>query len=125
MDDDVLLHDALIVIAPSDEGDPVPAPCAELLERVGKGDAVSQTLLIKAGDLLDLIVHTAEVHGLDVDSKFLAGGHVLLELDRAYLDYLAAEVDRQLIEHGGLGAHRLIPFQIHHNIIHSKNLCTK
>ena len=86
---------------------------------------MSQTLLIKAGDLLDLIVHTAEVHGLDVDSKFLAGGHVLIELDRAYLDYLAAEVDRQLIEHGGLGAHCLIPFQIHHNIIHSKNLCTK
>ena len=45
VDDDVLLHDALVVVAPGYEGDVIPAPLAQLLQSVGKGDAVGQPLL--------------------------------------------------------------------------------
>ena len=33
---------------------------------------------------------------------------------------LAAQVNRELIEYGGFGAHRLVPLQIDHHIMHSK-----
>ena len=119
MDNDVLLHDALVVAAPGDEGHIVAAPGAKLLHGVGKGDALGQTLLVKAGDFFHLVVHTAEVHGLDVHGKFLARLHVLRQLDGADLDDLSPEMDGELVENGGLGAHCLIPLQIHHNVIHS------
>ena len=119
VDDDVLLHDALIVAAPCDEGHVIPTPGAKLLHRVGEGVSVAQALLVKAGDLFDLVVHAAKVHGLYVNGKLLAGLHVLGKLDRADLNDLAAEMDRQLIKYGGFGTHRLIPFQIHHHVIHS------
>ena len=32
------------------------------------------------------------------------------------LDDLAAQMDRQLVEHGGLGAHRLIPLHVNDNV---------
>lgn len=118
VDDDVLLHDALVVIAPGEEGHAVPAPGAELRERLRKGHAVGEALLVEAGELLDLVVHALEVDGLDVYLKFLPGRHVLVEAHRAYLDDLAPEMDGQPVENGGLGAHRLIPLQIHHYVIH-------
>ena len=101
MNDDVLLHDALVVIAPGEEGDPLAAPGAELLKRLREGDAVGEPLLVEAGELFYFVVHALEVYGLG-----------------AYLDYLTPQVDWQPVENGGFGAHRLIPLQIHHYIIH-------
>ena len=118
VNDDVLLHDALVVIAPGEEGDPLAAPGAELLKRLREGDAVGEPLLVEAGELFYFVVHALEVYGLDVYLKFLARGHVLVEANGAYLDYLTPQVDWQLVENGGFGAHRLIPLQIHHYIIH-------
>ena len=118
MDDDVLLEDALIVAAPGEERHIVPAPGAKLRQRLRKAHAGGQALAVEAGELFDLVVHTLEVHGLDIDLKFFAGGHVLVELYRADLDDLAAQVNGQLVEYGGFGTHRLIPFQIHHDIMH-------
>ena len=118
VDDDVLLEDALIVAAPGEERHIVPAPGAKLRQRLRKAHAGGQALAVEAGEFFDLVVHTLEVHGLDIDLKFFAGGHVLVELHRADLDDLAAQVNGQLVEYGGFGTHRLIPFQIHHDIMH-------
>ena len=93
MDDDVLLHDAAVVAAPRQEGDVVAAPGAEALHRVGEGQALCQTLLVKAGELFDLVVHTLEIDRLDVDGEFFAQRHVVVELDSADLDDLAAKMD--------------------------------
>ena len=121
MDNDVLLHDSLVVTAPGDKGHIVAAPSAKLLQRIGKGDAVGKTLFIKAGDLLYLVMHAAKIHGLYVYREFFPGHHVLGKLDRADFNYFSAEADGQFIEDGGLGTHCLIPFQIHHNVIHIEN----
>ena len=118
VDDDVLLEDALIVAAPGEERHIVPAPGTKLRQRLRKAHAGGQALTVEASELFDLVVHTLEVHGLDIDLKFFAGGHVLVELHRADLDDLAAQVNGQLVEYGGFGTHRLIPFQIHHDIMH-------
>ena len=119
VDDDVLLHDALIVAAPGEEGDlVVSAPGAELLQRLREAHALGETVAVEAGELLHLVVHALEVDRLHVELEFLSGAEVLIQLHRADLDDLAAQVDRQLVEHGGLGAHRLIPLQIHHDIMH-------
>ena len=118
MDDNVLLEDALIVAAPGEERHIVSAPGAKLRQRLRKAHAGGQPLAVKAGELFYLVVHALEVHGLDIDLKFFAGGHVLVELHRADLDDLATQVNGQLVEYGGFGTHRLIPFQIHHDIMH-------
>ena len=119
VDDDILFHNALVVAAPGNEGHIVPAPGAKALHRLGKGEAVGQPLLIKTGDLLHFIMHTPEVYGLYVHRKFLTRLHIFRELDRADLNNLAAQMDGQLVKNGGFGTHRLVPFQIHHNIVHS------
>ena len=80
---------------------------------------MTQALLVKAGDLFDLVVHAAKVYRLYIDGELLTGFHVPGERDRADFNDLAAEMDRQFIEYGRLGTHRLIPFQIHHHVIHS------
>ena len=118
MDDDVLLHDALIVAAPGEERDVVAAPGAELLERLAEADAVGQTLPVEAGELFHLVMHPLEIHRLDVDLKFVARRHIVVEPHCADLDDLPAQMDRQLVEDGGFGTHRLIPFHIHHDIVH-------
>ena len=118
MDDNVLLEDALIVTAPGEKRHIVPTPGAKLRQRLRKTHAGSQPLAVEAGELFDLVVHAPEVHGLDIDLKFFAGGHVLVELHRADLNDLATQVNGQLVEYGGFGTHRLIPFQIHHDIMH-------
>ena len=107
--DDVLFHYALVVIAPGQEGHPVAAPLTEARERLREGHAVAEPLLVKARELFDLVVHTLEVDRLDVYLELLAGGHVIIEPDGAYLYDLAAQVYGKPVEHGGLGAHRLIP----------------
>ena len=119
VDDDVLLEDALIVAAPGEERHIAPAPGAKLRQRLRKAHAGGQALAVEAGEFFDLVVHTLEVHGLDIDLKFFAGGHVLVELHRADLDDLAAQVNGQLVEYGGFGTHRLIPFQIQNDIFHT------
>ena len=121
VDDDVLLHDALIVAAPCDKGHVVTAPLAELLHRLRERVPVRKPLLVEAGYLLYLVVHTLEVYGLNVDREFLADGQIIVQLHGADLDYFAAQVYRQLVKYGGLGAHCLIPLQIHHYIIHNNN----
>ena len=118
VDDDVLLQNTLVVAAPGQESHVLPAPGAKLLQRFGEGDTVGEPVLVKAGDLFDLVVHTPEVNGPDVDRKFLGGAHVPVQLHGADLDDFAAQVDGQLIENGGFGAHRLVPLQIHHDVIH-------
>ncbi len=100
VDDNILLHDALIVTAPGDEADIVPAPGAKLLQRVGKGDTMRKAVFIKAGYFLHLIVHTLKINGLDINGKFLAGGHILVELDGADLYNFPAEMDGELVENG-------------------------
>ena len=120
VDDDVLLEYALIVAAPCDERHVLAAAeLVQLRQRVGKRDPVGKALLIEAGYLLDLVVHTLEVYGLYVDGQLFLRAHILVELHRAYLDYLPAQMYGELVEHGGFGTHRLIPFQIHHYIIHT------
>ena len=118
MDDDILLHDPLVVAAPGEEGHILAAPGAERLERVGEGKTEGETFFVKSSDLFDFIVHTLEVHGLDVDRELLTQRHVRIEFDSADLDDLSAKMNRELVEDGGFGAHGLIPFQIHHNIVH-------
>ena len=119
MDNNILLHDPLVVAAPGEEGYILAAPGTKGLERVGEGQTVGKTLFVKAGDLFDLIVHTLEVHGLDVDRELLAQRHVGVEFDGADLDDLPTKMNGELVEDGGFGAHGLIPFQIHHNIVHT------
>ena len=118
MNDDVLLEDALIVTAPGEKRHIVLTPGAKLRQCFRKTHAGSQPLAVEAGELFDLVVHAPEVHGLDIDLKFFAGGHILVELHRADLNDLAAQMNGQLVEYGGFGTHRLIPFQIHHDIMH-------
>ena len=120
MDNNILLHNALVVIAPCDEGHILTAPLAQLLKGVGKGYAVGKTLFVKAGYLLYLVMHAPKIYGLDIDGKLLAGAHVFIQLYGADLYYLPAEMYGKLVKYGGLGTHRLVPFQIHHYIIHSK-----
>ena len=118
VDDDVLLEDALIVAAPGEKRHIVTAPGAKLRQCFRKAHSGGQPLAVEAGELFDLVVHTLKINGLDVDLEFFAGGHVFVELHRADLDDLAAQVNGQLVEYGGFGTHRLIPFQIHHDIMH-------
>ena len=118
VNDDILLEDALVVTAPGQEGDVVPAPGAKALQRLGKAETVGQTVLVEAGDFFDFIVHTLEVDGTHVDREFLAGRHVLVQLHRTDLNDLSPQMDGELVKYGGLGAHRLIPLQIHHDIVH-------
>ena len=122
VDDDVLLQDPLVVAAPGQEGDPVAAPLPKAGQGFGKAHAVCKTVLIKAGDLLHLVVHAPEVNGLHIDGEFLGWLHVLIQLHGADLDDLAPQMDGQLIKDGGFGAHGLVPLQIHHNIIHKSFL---
>ena len=56
--------------------------------------------------------------GAHIDGELLAGGHVVIELHRADLDDLSPEMDGELFEDGGVGAHGLIPFQVQNDIIH-------
>ena len=121
MNNDVLFQNPLVVTAPGDKGHIFSAPGAETLQGLGEREAVGKALFVKTGYFLDLIVHAFEVDGLDINSKLLAGSHVLVELYRADFDYLPAEMDGELVEYGGLGAHCLIPLQIHHHIVHSIN----
>ena len=119
VDDDVLLHDALVVNTPGQEGDVITAPLAELVQCVGEGNAVCQSFLVKACDLLYFIVNTSEKLRTYVDGEFFAGGHIGVQLDCTDFNDLAAQMDRKLVEHCGVRAHCLIPLQIHDNIIHS------
>ena len=84
----------------------------------GKANAIGQAILVKASDLLHLIVHATEVNRLHIDGEFLSGLHVFIQFHRADLNDLAPQMDRKLIKDGGFGAHGLVPLQIHHNVIH-------
>ena len=61
-------------------------------------------------------MHFPEKDGFHIDLKLLARHPVIVQLDRADLDDLAAQVDGQIVKNGGLGAHRLIPLHVHDNI---------
>ena len=93
----------------------------QLFKRVGKGDAVRKALLVKAGDLFHLIMHALEIDRLDVYGKLLGGLHVLIQSYRAYFYDLPAQMYGEFVENGGFGAHSLIPFQIHHYVIHMQS----
>ena len=112
------IHDAPVVIAPGEEGNVLAAPLAELGESVLKGYAAGQPLGVEAGEFFHLIVHTLEIDGLHIRREFAGGPELIVQLHGADLDDLTPEVDGQLVENGGLGAHRLIPLQIDHHIVH-------
>ena len=116
VDDDVLLQDALVVIAPGEEGAALAAESPELPKGLHKAGGVAQAVPVDAGELFHLVVHLAEIDRLHVDLEFLAGGPVVVQLDRANLDDLPAQMDGEVVEDGALGAHRLVPFQVHHDI---------
>ncbi len=119
MDDYVLLHYAPIIASPCQESDIIAAELAEALHSVRKREAVGKTLFVKAGYFFHLIMHAPEIYGLYIYCKLFGRAHILIKLDGADLDYLTAKVYRQLIEDGGFGTHSLIPFQVHHNVIHN------
>ena len=119
VNDDVLLHDPPVVIAPGDEHRILAAPLAEALEHGGKHIAAAEPFLVNAGQLFHLIMHAAEVDGPHVGLKFFRGAEIIVELHRADLDDLAAQMDRKTVENGSVGAHCLVPLQVKDNIGHS------
>lgn len=54
MDDNILLHNALVVVTPGEEGHVLSAPVPEPLESVLKGYTAGKALRIKAGELFTL-----------------------------------------------------------------------
>ena len=116
MDYDVLLHDALVVIAPGVEGAVLAAEFPEAREGLLEAAGVREPGVVDPRELLDLVVHLLEIHGLDVDLELLAGGPVVIQADGADLDDLAAQMDREPVEDGGFGAHRLVPFHVDDNV---------
>ena len=119
VDDDVLLHDPPVIVAPGDEHRVLAAPFAEMLKYCGERVAVAEALLVNAGKLFDFVMHAAEVYGPHVGLKFLRGAEIIVELHRADLDDLAAQMDGETVEDRRVGAHSLVPFQVKDNIGHS------
>ncbi len=118
---DILLHDTAIVAAPSDEYGILTTPGTKGLESVLKAVPLSETFLVKACELFDLIMHTPEIYGLDINGKLLGRLHIFIKLYSTDLDDLTTKPDRELVKNGGFGAHSLIPFQVHHDVIHIFN----
>ena len=118
MDDDILFHDPLIIVAPGKEGDIVTAPFPELLEGVLEGNAVGQTLRIESGQFLYFVVHPFEIDGTDIHSELLTGTEVLIQFNGADFYDLSPQMDRKLVEDRGFGTHCLVPLKINYHIIH-------
>ncbi len=116
MDDEVLLHDAAVVVAPGHEDRVVAAPGGEALHGLREGETVGEAVVVEAGQLLDLVVHPAEPHGLYVALEFVAGGEVVPQTDGADLDDLAAQVDGEVVEYARFCAHGLVPFQVNDDV---------
>ncbi len=99
--DDVLLHDALVVVAPGEEGAVLAAPGPELFHRHREALALHHALLVEAGELFDFVMHTAEIHRAHVYFEFLAREEAVRQLDGADFDDLSPEADGQLVEDRG------------------------
>ena len=87
-----------------------------MLKYRGERVAVAEALLVNAGKLFDFVMHAAEVYGPHVGLEFLRGAEIIVELHRADLDDLAAQMDGETVENGRVGAHSLVPFQVKDNI---------
>ena len=118
MQDDVFFHNAAIVISPGHKGAAVAAPGSKLFHGFRETESVFETFFIEAGQLFDFRMHFAEIHRPDIYLKFFSGAHIIRQLYSADLDDFAAQAERQMIEHGGFGTHRLIPFQIQYDVVH-------
>ena len=118
VDDEVLLHDTAVVVAPRHERAVRSAPCEELLHGLGEGETVREAVVVEPGELFDLVVHLAEPNGLYVALEFLAGGEIVVQLDRADLDDLAPQMDGEAVEYGGFRAHGLVPLQVDDDMCH-------
>ena len=101
VDNNILLHNTAVVAAPGQKGDVLAAPLLKLLKGIGKAVPEGETLLVKAGELLDLIMHPFKINGPYIYRKFLGRLHVLRELDRADLNNLSPELYGELVEYGG------------------------
>ena len=101
MNNDVLLHDAAIIAAPCEKSHILTAPLLKLLKCVGEAVTESEALLVEAGELFHLIVHTLEINGLNIYRKLLGRLHVLREFNCADLNNFAPELYRELVEYGG------------------------
>jgi hypothetical protein len=69
--DDILLHDPAVVVSPGYEDGVRTAPSPKILKNLGEAAPKAEALLVKTGEFLDLVVHSAEVDGLDIGLKFL------------------------------------------------------
>ena len=101
MNDDVLLHDAPVVAAPCEEGHIIAAPLPEFFKSVAEAEPPRKALLVKAGELFDLVMHSFKVHGLYVHRELLGRLHILGEPDSAYLNNFTPQFDREFVKNGG------------------------
>jgi hypothetical protein len=99
--DDILFHDPAVVVSPGYEDGVRTAPSPKILKNLGEAAPKAEALLVKTGEFLDLVVHSAEVDGLDIGLKFLRRNHFFVQFDGADLDDFTAQVDGKLIENGG------------------------
>ena len=116
MDDDVLLHDPSVVVAPCDEYGVLAAPLAEALEDHRESVTVAEPLLVDARQLFHFVVHAAEIDRLDIGLKLLGGVKILIQPYSADLDDLTGQMDREMVENGSVGIHSLVPFQVKDNV---------
>ena len=120
MDDDVLFKDPLIIPTPGEEGDIITAPVAQVLHCLWEGETARETILIKTGNFLYLIVHAPEVDRTDIRGELVSDGEIGVEPDGADFDNLAAQVNRKMVKDFGFGTHGLVPFQIQNDKVHKR-----
>ena len=94
VDDDILLHDAFVIIAPGEKCAVIAAKFSEAGKRLTKAAGVGKALAVNAGQLFHLVVHLAEKDRFDINLKFFAGRPVIVEFDCADLNNFAAKVYR-------------------------------
>ena len=117
-------QDPDIVKAPGQEHNVRPAPIPEQLHRLREGHPLlPKPGLLDSRQLTDPAVEMAVVLGLDHDLKFIRHLLRLGDPHRADLNDFSADRNRQRL----LGRRRsgpgLVPFHIHHDVIHCQNLC--
>ena len=116
----VLLEDAHIVAAPGEQGIVLAAPGRKLIHRLQELGSVRQLLRTQLGHLADAGMNFHIMGRPDRDGDGIHHLEVLPDLHRTDLYHLKDQPVPHLAVHMRVEGHRLIPFQVHHNIIQDR-----
>ena len=99
MNYDVLFENPLVVPTPGKKGNVITAPVSKLAHGFRKTEPTGKTVFVKTGNLLDFIVHPAEVYRTNINGKLFTDREIRVKSNSSDFYNFTAQMNRQVVEY--------------------------